>query len=315
MRVVPTVDFQSGREIERDPHEPRFDDLEVGKQGIGEPRAATPLTLGETLMRDGLLEADDVEKILALQERKGLRFGEAALKLSLIKPKELDRALAAQFLHPGADPGDSNLSRELAALHKPASRQVELLRQQRSVLTQYWFATHPALAIVSPGYSEGRSYYAANLAVLFAHLGRPTLLIDGDMRRPRQHELFGMKNRIGLSQVLAGRSRAMQAVQRVPAISTLALLSAGSVPPNPLELLDRGGMPAVLKELSRQFSVIVVDTPAGARYGDARVLANCCRGVLMMLRRHRTRLRDAKRLAALLLRTEVKLVGTVLNRF
>lgn len=315
MRILPTVDFHSGRDVERNPQEPRFDDLEVGKPGFGAPTGAVSFTLGESLMRDGLLEADDIERILALQERKGLRFGEAALKLRLIKPKELERALAAQFRHPCIEIGDSNLSRELTALYKPASQQIELLRQQRSVLMQYWFATHPALAIVSPGYGEGRSYYAANLALLFAQLGRQTLLIDGDMRSPRQHELFGMENRIGLSQVLAGRARASQAAQRVAAISTLALLSAGSVPPNPLELLDRGVMPAVLKELSRQFSVIVVDTPAGNRYGDARVLANCCRGVLMMLRRHRTRLRDAKRLAALLLRTEVKLVGTVLNRF
>lgn len=315
MRILPTLDYRGPRDVERDPLEPRFDDVEFA-QPPGAPRPpGTSLTLGETLVREGVLEADDIGRILELQERKGLRFGEAALKLRLIKAKDLERALAAQFLHPCIDVHDTRLSRELTALHKPSSLQVELLRQQRSVLMQYWFTSHPALAVVSARHGEGRSYYAANLAVLFAQLGRPTLLVDGDMRRPRQHELFGVENRLGLSQVLAGRVRAAQAAQRIAAIGTLSLLTAGAVPPNPLELLDRGSVPAVLKELARQYSVIIVDTPAGNRYGDARVLANCCRGVLMMLRRHRTRLRDAKRLAALLLRTEVKLVGTVLNRY
>lgn len=314
MRITPTVDLRAIAEADRDPQEPWIGDPAASAATADMPATAA-LTLGEVLMREGLIDGGDVTRILDLQERKGLRFGEAALKLRLIKSKDLDRALAAQFLHPNVETAEGDLSRELMALYKPASRQVELMRQQRSVLTQYWFAAHPALAIVSPTRGEGRSYFAANLAVLVAHLGRRTLLIDGDMRRPRQHELFGVPNRVGLSQVLAGRARADQAAQVVSGVSTLAVLSAGPVPPNPLELLDRGGMQTALRELSRHFSAIIVDTPPGNRYGDARVLANCCRGVLMMLRRHRTRLRDAKRLAALLLRTEVKLVGTVLNRF
>lgn len=311
MRIVPTLDLHAVRDADRDPREP----------WIGEPDDAataasgTPPPLGETLVRDGLLDAGDVARIVALQERKGLRFGEAALKLRLVKRKDLERALAAQFLQPGIEPGGDRLSRELMALHRPSSRQIEVLCQSRSLLTQYWFAVHPALAVVSPGHGDGRTYLAANLAVLVARLGRQTLLIDGDMRRPRQHKLFGVANRIGLSHVLAGRARATEAAQRVPGIGTLAVLAAGAAPPNPLELLDRGRMPAVLRDLSHQFSVILVDTPPGNRYGDARVLADCCRGVVMLLRRHHTRVRDAKRLAGMLLHTQVKLVGTVLNRF
>lgn len=308
MRIVPTLDAQSLREADRDPREPW-----LGEPGAANAPGASP-PLGETLVRDGLLDAGDVVRILTLQERKGLRFGEAALKLRLIKRKDLERALAAQFLQPGVEPG-GGWSSELLALYRPSSPQVELLCQTRSLLTQYWFAVHPALAIVSPGHGEGRSYLASNLAVLVARLGRQTLVIDGDMRRPRQHQLFGVENRIGLSHVLAGRVRAGDAAQRVPGLGTLAVLAAGAPPPNPLELLDRGAMPAVLRELSQQFSVILVDTPPGNRFGDARVLADCCRGVVMLLRRHHTRVRDAKRLAATLLHTQVKLVGTMLNRF
>jgi len=282
---------------------------------FGDAPGAAQLPIGQMLMRENVLESRDLERILALQQKEGLRFGQAALRLKLVKPKDLQRALSAQFAHPFMEPGDSGLSRELAAAYKPASRQVELLRQQRSLLAQRWFATHPALAVLSPSRREGRSYFAANMAFLFAQLGRPTLLIDADMRRPRQHEIFGVSNRLGLSSVLAGRAQPAQAVQGVASIKTLYVLPVGAVPPNPLELLDRGVLPDVLKELSRQFSVILVDTPAGYRQGDAGVAAHGCGGALMLVRRHRTRLRDAQEFAARLVRAEVQLLGTVMNHY
>lgn len=303
MRLIPTVG--TGPDVR---HEPSFND----------PRStagASPLAIGEMLLRDGKLSAHDVQHVLAFQEKNGLRFGEAAVKLKLIKSKDLERTLSSQFSHPYGAFDDSGLARELAAAYKPTSRQVELLRQQRSLLGQRWFAEHAALAVVSPENREGRSYFTANLALLFAQHGRPTLLIDADMRRPRQHTLFGTPNRLGLSSVLAGRVPVNQAVQNISAIDTLAILPAGPIPPNPLELLDRGGLADALKELSRQFSVILVDTPAGDRHGDASVVAHCCRGALMLLRCHRTRLRDAQNFATRLSRADAQIVGTVMNRY
>lgn len=304
MRLIPTIGITDSDAR----HEPSL-------AGVGNTTTSNaPLAIGEMLLREGKLVDRDVQHILAFQEKNGLRFGEAAVKLKLIKSKDVERTLSSQFAHHSGTFEDSGLARELAAAYKPTSRQVELLRQQRSLLMQRWFSEHTALAVVSPESQEGRSYYTANLALLFAQHGKPTLLIDADMRRPRQHTLFGTENRFGLSSVLAGRASLSQAVQSVSAIDTLAVLPAGPIPPNPLELLDRGGLVDALQELSRQFSVILVDTPAGDHHGDASVVAHCCRGALMLLRCHRTRLRDAQSFVTRLSRADVKVVGTVINR-
>ncbi|MBI3897907.1 MAG: polysaccharide biosynthesis tyrosine autokinase [Gammaproteobacteria bacterium] len=280
------------------------------------PSVTCTRSIGEILVQDGVLAVAEVEHILVLQEKKiGLRFGEAALKLGLVKAKDVERALALQFAHLPFDAGDTKLSRELVVAHRPASAQVEQLRDQRSLLVQHWFGAQRTLAIVGPYAADGRSYFAANLAMLFSQLGRETLLIDADMRQPRQHELFGVPNRVGLSLLLAGRMRPGQAVQHVAAVKTFSLMTSGPVPPNPLELLDRGGLAEALKELSQVFSVIIVDTPPGSRFGDAHVIAHHCGGALMLLRRHRTRLSDAKSFAERLRRAQVQVIGTVLNRF
>ena len=134
-------------------------------------------------------------------------FGEAGVAMGLLDEEEVRArwpcSSARRYLAP-----DSGLGNELIAATDPDSAAVEHLRALRSQLMLRWFendARQAALAVVSPGSGEGRSYIAANLAVLFSQLGKRTLLIDADLRRPRQHRIFGLPGRIGLSSVLAGR--------------------------------------------------------------------------------------------------------------
>ena len=94
------------------------------------------------------------------------------------------------------------------------------------------------LTIVGAERGEGRSYLAANLAIVFSQLGERTLLVDADLREPRQHYLFHLENQIGFSTLLAGRSRE-EAIVRIPDLAGLSVLPAGPTPPNPLELLNR----------------------------------------------------------------------------
>ena len=116
---------------------------------------------------------------------------------------------------------------------------MEHLRSLRTQLSLRWFENQQAaLAIVSPGSGEGRSWIAANLAVLFAQTGKRTLLIDADLRRPRQHALFGIPERNGLSSILAGRA-GLDGLTEIPGVPDLTVLPAGVVPPNPQELLAR----------------------------------------------------------------------------
>ena len=144
-------------------------------------------SIGAILVESGKLTQENAEPILRLQQEENLPFGEAAVKLGMLSPKDIQFALAHQYDYPYLMPGDGTVSNELLAAYQPFSPQVEALRGLRSQLLLRWFSgsrEQKMLSIVSPGEGEGRSYLAANLALVFAQLGERTLLIDADMRAP-----------------------------------------------------------------------------------------------------------------------------------
>jgi protein-tyrosine kinase len=269
--------------------------------------------IGDMLIAQGLLDQKDVDDIVDCQKERGLRFGEAGIRLRRIKPRDVEHALAQQYACPYPQPDE--FAAELVAAYQPAQRVVETFRMQRSMLLQRWFNAEPrALAFVSPNIGEGRSFLVANLAVLFAQLGRETLVIDADLRRSRQHEIFRVDNKCGLSSVLSGRMRG-ERIHRLSTLNNLAVLPAGPQPPNPLDLLSRDRFASLMLELRRRFHIILVDTPAAGRHADAQVIGGVCRGALMMTRMQRTQLADAQLLATRLKQARAEVVGAVLNRF
>jgi len=135
---------------------------------------------------------------------------------------------------------------------------------------------------------EGRSYMSANLAVTFAQLGERTLLIDGNLRTPRQHKLFKIENQMGLSNLLAGRMQD-QVVTFISGIPGLAVLPAGPTPPNPGELLSRPVLQRILHQSMSTFDVVIVDTPAISAGTDAMMLAKAAGASLMVARTNMTR--------------------------
>jgi len=201
-------------------------------------------SIGAILIDTGRLTPESAERILKLQKEQGLRFGDAAIQLGLLTETDIQRALSRQYDYPYLMPGDDRVSEEVVAAFKPFSPIVEQLRALRSQLMLRWIdaeAGHKTLAVVSAGRGEGRSFTAANLAVVFSQLGERTLLIDADLRNPRQHQLFNLENRIGLSSVLAGRAELPETIVRIPGLIDLSVLPAGATPPNPQELLSRPG--------------------------------------------------------------------------
>jgi protein-tyrosine kinase len=273
--------------------------------------------LGAILMEHGKLAYDGIERILQLQREEESRFGEAALKLGLISEADLRRALAEQFDFPCLLPGDEKIAPAVIAAYQPFHPRVEAFRALRAQVTLRWLdAEHGGrtLAIVSPERGEGRSYLAANLAVVFAQLGARTVLIDADMRNPRQHALFKLPNRSGLSAILAGRGDATS-IQRVEPFDTLSIITAGAIPPNPQELLARPTFSQLLDELAKEFYIVIVDTPAGVGVADVQFICRGTRAALMVLRRNYTRAKAANRLVDELGPTKATLVGTVLNEF
>lgn len=283
-------------------------------------RRATANTgsIGAILVAAGKLSASDTERIMDLQRREGWRFGEAALRLSLINDRDLVQALHNQYDLPVLQPGNGNFSDELVAAYQPYHRRTEELRALRTQLMVRWLKppreTQQVLAVVSPGSGEGRSYVAANLAVLFSQLGGRTLLIDGDLRNPRQHLIFDIPDRIGLSAVLSGRAEPDVAVA-IPGFRNLVLLPAGAIPPNPLELLSRPLLPALLKEYVADFDVIIVDTPPALPYSDAQTIGFHAGSAIVLIRQNHTRIHDTSKIVRTLGDGGTKVIGTVMNSF
>ena len=140
------------------------------------PGASIPpdRSIGAMLIDRGLIGIDEGEKILRYAKEKGLRFGDAAIALKLVDPEDVRQVLARQFDYPYLRPGESKVASSVCAAWSPFSDQVEALRALRSQLLLRWFTGEPersCLSIVSAGSKEGRSYLAANLAVVFSQLG------------------------------------------------------------------------------------------------------------------------------------------------
>lgn len=283
--------------------------------GPGSYLGAPDRSIGAMLMDAGKLSPEDAERVLRFAKDKGMRFGDAAVALKLVSQDDIAQVLARQFDYPYLVPGQSNVLPEVVAAWAPFSQPMEALRALRSQLMLRWFSSdedHKSLAIVSPSKGEGRSHLAANLAVVFSQMGEKTLLIDADLRSPRQHSLFGIDNTSGLSAVLADRAD-LNVIARIPAFVDLSVLAAGAVPPNPLELLGRDAFGDVMTACAETFDVIVVDTPPAEFGADGQIVASQCHGALMVARRNRSSLEDCRELGEAIKASGAALVGGVLN--
>lgn len=274
-------------------------------------------SIGSILVDSGRLSVTDAERILRLQKEQGRRFGDAAIDLGLVSQDDIRFALSQQFDYPYLPDGDASLSEELVAAYKPFSPAVEKLRTLRSQLMLRWFNAerqNNALTIMSPSNKEGRSFIAANLAIVFSQLGERTLLIDADLRAPRQHELFKLDANAGLSGMLASRI-GPEAVVRVPTLLGLSVLPAGAIPPNPQELLGRTGFTLLLESLIRDFDVVIIDTPAANEHDEAQLIAKRAGAALMLARTNISSIPEVTQLARSLQQNGAMVVGSVLNDF
>jgi protein-tyrosine kinase len=274
-------------------------------------------SIGDIIAELRNLSADQVAKVLAHQRDTGLRFGEAAVALGLATKDDVLFALAQQFHYPYAPEEQRKLSADLVALNEPFSVRAESFRALRSQLMMRVFVegeAHSALAIISPNSGDGKTYTATNVAVTLAQLGGRTLLVDADMRGPRMHEVFNIRNQAGLSGILSGRAD-KQVIQQIAGIPSLFLLPVGTTPPNPLELVERPAFGLLMRELASKFDHVVVDTPAAVYGADAAVIAAKCGSALVVARKGKSSMDGLRELVTSLGGMPVKLAGVVFNEF
>lgn len=271
--------------------------------------------IGRLLMQLGKTTNDDIEKILELQRKEGLLFGDAAIKLGLINDVDIQQVVAMQFNYHYLQAGQGNCSKELVAAYEPFSEEVEAYRALRSQLMMRWFQTgERTLAFVAANNGEGISYLVSNLAVVFSQLGARTLVIDANMRSPKQHNIFALKENIGLSDVIVGRA-GIKAIQEIESIPDLHVLTAGTIPPNPQELLGRASFSYLMKIAAEHYDVVLVDTPPAIESADAQTIAAQSRGAFLVSRLNHTNVSDLAKMRNNLEITGAEIVGAVINDF
>lgn len=267
--------------------------------------------MGKLLQDAGKLKPQDMARVLKLQQEQNLRFGEAAQKLGLVTEADIQQALARQFEYPTISAADASLSPELTAAIMPFSREAEALRSVRAELMLRWFRDgRKTLAVGSATADEGASYLVANLAVLFAQMGRKVLLVDANMRQPHQHTVFGLANNAGLSEVLAERVSSVQA-RAVKAFPTLSILTAGTLPPNPAELLARPTFDALLSGLEASYDFILIDVAPSQSSSDFQQIAARVGGMLIATRRNISRLSPLAELKEKITFAGAQVIGAV----
>jgi protein-tyrosine kinase len=273
-------------------------------------------TIGDIVRKSYKLSGEQVERIVEHQNKNSLRFGESAVALGILKKEDVLWALSQQFHYPYSNEAEKTLNPELVLATNPFSPAAEIFRGLRSKLLSTVFASagpRPALAIVSPQTGDGKTFFAANLAVAFSQLGGRTLLVDADMRTPRQHKLFGLDApATGLSGVLSGRAET-NVICPLAELPNLYLMPVGIQPPNPQELVQRPAFGMLIRDLCQKFDQVIIDTPSASFGADARVIAAAAGSAMLVTRKNSTNAVDAKRFLDDLRTLNVNVTGAVVN--
>lgn len=207
-------------------------------------------------------------------------------------------------------PGDA-----LITLKYPRSPIAEEYRTLRTNL-RYAGIENPggALLITSANPGEGKTTTAANLAIAMAEAGKRVALLDADMRRPGVSRIFGLENDRGLTSLFLDEPVLLEDVLLPTTVNGLKVLPSGEPPPNPAEMLESRRMTEILGMLRQQFDVVIVDSPPALVVADASILASRCSGALLVVDSGRTRTEAARKVIETLKRSQVQVLGVVLNR-
>lgn len=289
------------------------------------------------LITRGNLSAEDIETIYASMLPTDEGFSAAALRLGYVTPDIMEGAMSdARDLYASGTTGAIEIalrkirsdrrivvrdgapvkpSAQLILAHDPYDPRSERLRALRTELLLLTETTRSAniVPVLSPSSGEGRTQLAAELAISFAQLGRRTLLVDADMRKPRLHELFGSDNLHGVSRAISTGEKPL--FHPVIGLQAMHLLTAGPIPSNPLELLSDGRFEKLLSEWRRSYEFIVIDTPPVSQYADGLAIATLASRFLLVSRSQHTSFKVTREALRRLETTQSKILGAVLNNF
>jgi succinoglycan biosynthesis transport protein ExoP len=224
------------------------------------------------------------------------------------------RNAPAGWLEKKKTPPASPAQIELVPHDRPRTLISEAYRSLRTALLLSSAREIKVIAITSAVAGEGKTATASNLAVVLAQLGRPVLIVDCDLRKPRLHQVFHVSNRVGLVNQLTGTADP-ESVILATEVPNLWVVPSGPTPPNPSELLASARMRDWLRSMRERFDYVIIDTPPALAVTDATLVGVLADGIVLTLRSHKVTREEARVCRDRLSHADIKILGAVLNRY
>jgi len=209
---------------------------------------------------------------------------------------------------------DADSEESIYVTRQPRSPVSEAFRLLRTNL-EFAGVDHPIrrLLVTSAGPGEGKTTITVNLAAIIAQGVKHVTVVDADMRRPKVHRFLGLSNKVGLSDLFRGVNSNRLVSQTVEDLGTVSVLTSGSLPPNPTELLGSVRMEQILEEAELESDVVIIDSPPSL-VADVQVLAGKVDGVILIIHPGHTQSDAALATLEMLNRAGARVLGVVLNR-
>lgn len=274
-----------------------------------------PASIPDAPIRPRTLMNTALATVVGLMLSVGIIFLVEHLDDTLKTPEDIERVLGLPVLGFVAEMQYKGKSaEEIYVSRQPRSPVSEAFRSLRTNL-EFASVQRPihTLLVTSSGPSEGKTTVAANLAAIYSQAKRRVVLVDADMRRPHVHRYFGMSNREGLSNLFRNQVDIQNVSHSKVDLPHLKVITSGSLPPNPAELLGSDRMVNILNELQTHAEMVVIDTPP-ALVSDAQVLAAKVDAVLIVIQPGVTNAEAARSAMESYKRAGARVVGVVLNR-
>jgi len=253
----------------------------------------------------------------------GAAVGAEALDTTIKSQEEVEALLGVPVLGMLPILGDKGVhktsaeeqkKRDLMVFHDLRSAGAEACRSIRTNL-MFLSPERPLKAIVvtSPGPEEGKTTTAINLAITMAQAGGRVLLVDTDLRRPRIHRAFGVKNDVGLSSAVIGEKSLDEAICTT-VVPNLDVCPCGPIPPNPAELLHTRRFEEIIAECTRRYDRVIFDSPPTSAVTDPLVVGHLTDGVVLVVRAAHTSREAASFARRQLDDAKARLLGCIVNQ-
>lgn len=207
------------------------------------------------------------------------------------------------------------MDKSMVTIFQPTEQIAEAYRVLRTNLKfSNVDGTKKVILLTSSTPNEGKTTTIANLAVTMAKYSLKTLLIDGDLRKPRIHEQLGLKKSGGLTNYLVGKYDIDHYIQRIPQFDNLDVLTSGIEPPEPSELLYSDKMKQLIRHAREAYDIVLIDAPPILAVSDTSIIATEVDGVVLVIASNQAKIEDVKQAKEQVERTGVKILGSVLTK-